>query len=66
MDINERLEIVSLINKEYDYLKKVKYTYDGIEFQNTVFDDISGLVKSEMFAVYLLDFIKEKNIFFWK
>ncbi|MEE0966611.1 MAG: hypothetical protein U0L85_06135 [Bacilli bacterium] len=64
MDINERLEIVSLINKEYDYLKKVKYTYDGIEFQNTVFDDISGLVKSEMFAVYLLDFIKEKNIFF--
>ena len=66
MDINERLEIVSLINKEYDYLKKVKYTYDSIEFQNTVFDDISGLVKSEMFAVYLLDFIKEKNIFFWK
>lgn len=64
MDINERLEIVSLINKEYDYLKKVKYTYDGIKFQNTVFDDISGLVKSEMFAVYLLDFIKEKNIFF--
>ena len=64
MDINERLEIVSLIDKEYDYLKKVKYTYDGIEFQNTVFDDISGLVKSEMFAVYLLDFIKEKNIFF--
>ena len=64
MDINERLEIVSLINKEYDYLKKVKYTYDAIEFQNTVFDDISGLVKSEMFAVYLLDFIKEKNIFF--
>ena len=64
MDINERLEIVSLINKEYDYLKKVKYTYDGIEFQNTVFDDISGLVKSEIFAVYLLDFIKEKNIFF--
>lgn len=64
MDINERLEIVSLINKEYDYLKKVKYTYDSIEFQNTVFDDISGLVKSEMFAVYLLDFIKEKNIFF--